>query len=56
MEDLTKRTSFKVNRKLTLKEINKCTSILTPIEGITDLEIIDKMMSGIYSPNMISEK
>ncbi len=56
MEDLTKRTSFKVNRKLNLEEISKCTSLLTPIEGITDLEMIDKLISVTYNPYLISEK
>ncbi len=56
MEDLTRRISFKVSRNLTLEEINICTSLLTPIEGITDLEMIDKMISVTYNPYLISEK
>jgi hypothetical protein len=50
MENLTGKTSFNVNRKLTLEEINKCTYILTPIEGKTDLEMNDKMISVNYNP------
>lgn len=56
MEDLTRRTSFKVSRKLLQEEIHKCTSILKPLEGITDLEIMNQMISVTYNPYLISDK
>ncbi len=56
MEDYTNKITFWLENTLSRKEIQACTSLVNPENGILNFVCADRSVSFEYNPYLVSEK